>query len=510
MASRRVSGSASLAWWAGAWLAAVVLGCSGEAAPPDLAIGQRVPFPTTEWTVRTPEEMGMNSAELEKARAYAFQPEMNTQGIVVLRGGAIVAEWYADDRDGDSYAASWSMAKSFASALIGIAIDEGLITSVEQPMKDFIPAWSGQAKGDISLRSVLWMQSGLNFREDYSDLSSEIVRMSTFSDGLSVAQSLQPRTEPDTQWYYSSGDTELLSGVIESVTGITATEYAQQKLFAPIGMDSAQWWTDPAGHTYTYCCIDATVRDFARFGLLFLRDGNWDGAQVISNAWVKESTTTRASIYPGYAYQWWTAESNTTVDFPVDMYSAQGLDTQRILVIPSLDLVIAKNTLYTKPPGAPTTSGFGWTLTFQPRGQLQYGTEEPLLWEDAVFVSHVINAIDGSKKLPAEPSAMPGTSPSDPALCKQRLQEVATTYCEEVQGCGCDACPVQMLDCAGVPACEAIMKCSFDAGCGGIDCLTPCQDVIQANGGVDGAGVQLGLAAVECAVQANGCASACP
>jgi len=509
MALRLVNGS-RLAWVTATCCAVLGIGCAEDDASTNLAIGQRVPFPTAEWTVRTPEQMGMNSDELDKARDYAFQPEMNTQGIVILRGGAIVAEWYAEDRDGDSYAASWSMAKSFASALVGIAIDEGLIASVEQPMKDFIPDWNGQPKGDISLRSVLWMQSGLNFREDYADLSSEIVQMSTFGDGLGVALSLQPRAEPDTQWYYSSGDTELLSGVIESVTGMTATEYAQQKLFAPIGMNSAQWWTDPAGHTYTYCCVDATVRDFARFGLLFLRDGNWDGNQVVSSAWVKESTTTRASIYPGYAYQWWTAESNTTVDFPVDMYSAQGLDTQRILVIPSLDLVIAKNTLYTKPPGEPTTSGFGWTLTMQPRGQLQYGTKEPLLWEDAVFVSHVINAINGSEKLPAEPSALPGTSPNDPVLCKQRMQEVATNYCEEVQGCACDKCPVEILDCAGVPACEAIMKCAFEAGCGGIDCLTPCQDVIQENGGVDGAGVQLGLSAVECSAQANNCPTACP
>ena len=368
-----------------------------------------------DWTVKSPDEMGMDASILEEARAYAFEPSMNTQGIVIVRGGAIVAEWYSEDRDKDSWAASWSMAKSFASALIGIAIDEGLIQSVEQPMKDFFPEWDGQAKGDITLRSVLWKQSGLDFREDYSDLTSEISMMSVQANGLGVAKNLQPRVEPDTSWYYSSGDTELLSGVIEAVTGKTATEYAQEKLFAPIGMSPAHWWTDPAGHTYTYCCIDTTTRHFARFGLLFLRNGDWDGRQVISADWVKVSTTNLASTYSGYAYQWWTADANTSVAFPPDMYSAQGLDTQRIIVIPSLDLVIAKNTWYTKPPGEPTTSGLGWALTFQPReggGITQYYTKEPLLWEDSVFVSKVVNSIEGSTKIQAEPSAVPGTSPA--------------------------------------------------------------------------------------------------
>lgn len=486
------------------------LGCSEEATK-NLAIGQKVPFPTPTWTMRTPEEMGMDSAELEKARQYAFQPEMNTQGIVIIRGGALVAEWYADGKDENSWAASWSMAKSFASALIGIAIDEGLITSVEQPMKDFFPEWDGMPKGDITLRSVLWMQSGLNFREDYSDTSSEIVAMSTFGNGLQVAKDLQPRVDPDTSWYYSSGDTELLSGVIEAVTGKTATEYAREKLFSSIGMSPADWWTDPAGHTYTYCCIDTTVRDFAKFGLLFLRGGNWDGTQVISNAWVTESTTNLASTYPGYAYQWWTAAANTSVDFPHDMYSAQGLDTQRIIVIPSLDLVIAKNTLYTKPSGPATTSPLGWTLRFQPRGQLPSGTLAPLLWEDSVFVSHVINAIGGSTKLPTVPAITPGNSPDDPQLCRSTVQALTGTgFCEEAHGCVCDHCAVQALDCAAVPECAEIMKCALAVGCGGIDCLTPCQDVIQENGGVDGAGVQLGLLTVECSVQTNGCPTTCP
>ena len=223
----------------------LALGCSEPNE--SLALGQRVPFPKPDWTLKTPEAMGMNSAELEKARQYAFQPDMNTQGIVIIRGGALVAEWYADGKDETSWAASWSMAKSFTSALIGIAIDEGRITGVEQPMKDFFPEWNGQAKGDISLRSVLWMQSGLNFREDYSDTSSEIVAMSTFGDGLQVAKDLQPRAAPDTDWYYSSGDSELLSGVIEAVTGGTATDYAKDKLFGPIGMTPSDWWTDPDG-----------------------------------------------------------------------------------------------------------------------------------------------------------------------------------------------------------------------------------------------------------------------
>jgi len=487
----------------------------------ELAIGQQVDYPTDGWTVVDPSEMSMAQADLDKAMEYAFGEGMNTQGVVIIRGGAIVAERYADERDQDSPATSWSAAKSFASALIGIAKDDGLIDASDQPMGEFLSGWQDSAKGDIPLRSVLTMQSGLDFIEDYSDTDSEMVQLASAPDALEFAMGLEPARDPDTNWYYSSGDTMLLSGVIESATGMNAGQYARARLFDPIGMDSATWWTDQSGHSMTYCCVDSTTREFAKFGLLFLRNGHWDGEQVVSQQWVRESTQTLATNYDGYAYQWWASAANTAVDFPSDMYSAQGLDTQRIIVIPSLDLVIAKNTLYDKPDReevASGTLGQGWLLDIQPRGGsgtddflmksgLDFlvgtirvpGTQAPLLWEDAVFVSHIINAIEGSAKLPAEPSVLVGTFDDDPAACRELAGDGYGEYCEAMHGCMCDECGQQFFECDGVPQCAAIIACALEVQCRGIGCLTPCEEVIQESGGVDGAGVQLALSLSECA-----------
>src|SRR5688572_13084297 len=110
--------------------------------------------PRWDWPVATPEDQQMDSATLDGARAYAFQPGKNTQGVVVTRRGTLVAEWYADDRDATSYAASWSMAKSFTSALVGIAIEEGHIPSVDAPLVDYYPEWAGSPRDQIRIEHV--------------------------------------------------------------------------------------------------------------------------------------------------------------------------------------------------------------------------------------------------------------------------------------------------------------------------------------------------------------------
>jgi CubicO group peptidase (beta-lactamase class C family) len=466
-------------------------------------------FPTQRWTVRTPEEMGMDSAILQGACDYAMSPGMNTQGVVVVRGGAIVAECYAPDRDAESYAASWSAAKSFSSTLIGIAIDEGLIDGVHVPMKTFFPEWEESPKGDIPLESVLWMQSGLDFAEDYSDLGSHIIQLSFTSDALGFALDLDVRQAPNTRWYYSSGDTQLLDGVIQRTAGVTSDDYARQKLFDPIGMHSAQWWRDGTDNTFTYCCMDAPTREFAKFGLLFLHEGNWGGRQVVSADWVREATTNRATLYEGYSYQWWTVESDTSWPLPSDLYMARGLDGQAIYVIPSLDLVVAKNTLYTKPDGDPVAP-MGWIPKFTPRGITPNGTigpQCPAIFENAGLLAPIINSIEGAPRVDFTPTFC-GQSPNDPALCReQAAAERYGAFCEEMHGCVCDACAVEFLDCDGNEACANIMACALETGCRGIGCMETCVDVIQANGGTEGAGAQLAMHLSECTLV---CPTSCP
>lgn len=313
------------------------------------------PVPGDEWTVVEPEAAGMDPEQLALAEDYAFAPELHTQAVVVVRHGEIVHERYADGADEDSWAASWSMAKSFSSALVGIALDEGLIPSVDEPMTTYIPEWAGTERASMTLRHVLQMSSGLAWNEDYDPTAgpSDIVSMVVgAADQLEYATTREPEVAPGTRWAYSSGDSMLLSTVLQQATGRSAGEYAQEKLFDPIGMGPVDWWTDAEGHTLTYCCIDTTSRSFARFGLLYLHDGAWGDRQVVPEAWVEESLTPVAD-QERYGYQWWLGFADDVEGIPDDAFRAQGLDGQWIYVVPSLDLVVVRNGTYVKSPDEP-------------------------------------------------------------------------------------------------------------------------------------------------------------
>lgn len=311
------------------------------------------PMPADEWEVASPEEHGMDPATLEGARDYAFADGMNTQGVVVVHDGEIVAEWYDEGADEGSWAASWSMAKSFTSALVGIAIEDGLIPGVDEPMTTWFPEWEGTDRQAITLRDVLQMSSGLDWVENYSPeavAESDIIEMVLFQpDQLAYASGRPAANEPGSEWSYSSGDTMLLSGVLEQSTGMPVHEYARQEIFEPLGMDQADWWRDARGHTLTYCCLDTTSRGFARFGLLYERRGTWGDEQVVPEAWVEESLEPAAASEGNYGYQWWLGEDE---ELP-DTFSARGHDGQYIYVIPSLDLVVVRNGTYVKDPGPP-------------------------------------------------------------------------------------------------------------------------------------------------------------
>jgi CubicO group peptidase (beta-lactamase class C family) len=202
------------------WVAFV--GCSDDStSTPDEAPPE--PVPGRDWEVQSPEEQGLDPALLDEARTYAFSPGMNTQAVVVVHGGVIVAEWYAEVADKDSWAASWSVAKSFTSALIGIAIADGLIPSVDEPMITYYPDWKGTEREAMTLRDVLQMSSGLDWVEDYDPAAifeSDIIQLVLGEEDQLRYPSARPaKVEPGSAWNYSSGDTMLLSGVLEQATG---------------------------------------------------------------------------------------------------------------------------------------------------------------------------------------------------------------------------------------------------------------------------------------------------
>ncbi|MFM8410792.1 MAG: serine hydrolase domain-containing protein [Alphaproteobacteria bacterium] len=368
-------------------VASSLVACGDTSSSP--GVGSALRWPGAEWAQVDPASVGMDATLLDGARDYAFRPERNTQGVVVVKDGAIVAEWYAPNRDASSLGTSWSMGKSFGSTLVGIAIDQGLISGLDEPLSRFFPDWQGDPRGEIRLRDLLQMRSGLKWNEALDDAYFHAVELDQL--GSSLARPLV--REPGTFWNYSSADSMLMSGVIQSATGRTAGEFAKENLFGPIGMD-ADWWIDGSSHTMTYCCVDATPRDFARFGLLFGRGGSWNGREVVSRGWVDQATTPQDAS-PFYGLQWWTDISATVAGKPVRAFVARGLHTQNIYVFPELDLVVVRNGMYTRlGNGEPVRVGSNYL-----------GTLGPATWEDDKFLEPILKSLDPTAD--ASPFAAP-------------------------------------------------------------------------------------------------------
>ena len=350
--------------------------------------------PDGTWAVGEPDEQGMDAAGLEAARSYAFQDGKNTQGVVVVRHGTIVGEWYAPGADAESWAASWSVGKSVASALVGIAIGEGRIPSIDEPMTTYFPEWADRGLGDVTLRDVLEMSSGLAWQESYSpsDLqTSDVIQMVVDQrDQLAYAASRRKDVPPGTQFNYTSGGSMLLSGVLEQATGMPPDAYAKEKLWDPIGVTRVDMWRDAEGHTLTYCCVDTTTRDFARFGLLYLNDGTWGSEQVVPKEWVADSVKGSRAAPELYGLQWWLDD---VAGVPDDMFIAKGHDGQYIYVISSLDLVVVRNGSYTKFAGPPV--GDPNLFVRYPSGGLVpgQGTTPPDQWDHAAFLGPIVDSI---------------------------------------------------------------------------------------------------------------------
>lgn len=336
-----------------AWLGACAQSVAPDAPRTPIDAGQ-----AHEWISAAPAAVGLDAAVLEAARAYGFQEEFYTQAILVVRHGYLAAEWYAEGSGRDALAASWSVGKSFTATLIGMAIAEGKIEGVDVPMTTFIPAWKDSGRAAITLKDVLAMSSGLDWVEDYEELNagsgaSDIMEMVLVDDPLRVALEQPVLHPPGEVWSYSSGDTMLLGHVLRQATGKTAADLASEKLAGPMHFRNLRWWRDAHGDTYTFCCVDATARDFAKFGQLYLQRGVWGGEQLVPAAWIDAATSPQARANPGYGYQWWLnhpeAADGNWPSLPASTYFALGHNGQYIAVFPELDMVVVRLGQYIVP-----------------------------------------------------------------------------------------------------------------------------------------------------------------
>ena len=359
-------------------------GGGGSSTPANPPIVQ-LPNPSTStwpdgsWEVVDPSKVNMDQAKLQQALDYAFEDSRNTQAVVVIRHGVIVAEKYSDGENRFSLATSWSSAKSFTSALIGLALDQGYINSVDDKVCSYLSNWNcdevvclslgcPKSRAEISIRDLLEMRSGLE-DENIGGLSI----YSSADDQLFFALNRTGIKTSGTEFLYSNSDSMILSGVLETATGMSAKEFAERDLFSSIQM-TGDWWSDKAGHTMTYCCIDATSRDFARFGLLFARNGMWNENQIITPEWVSESTSPAEGL-SYYGLHWWVYPST-------NFFAAQGLHTNDIWVNQSLDLVVVRNSDFTR-----------YGTESVRTGSNIHSTQAPGSWNNTEFLSYIVESI---------------------------------------------------------------------------------------------------------------------
>lgn len=308
----------------------------------------QVVYPVPDWSVEDPAAHGIDPAGLDAA-AEAAEAE-GSHCLVVVRHGAIVAEHYWQGKDEASTDKSFSVAKSYTSALVGIALARGDIQSLDQRASDFVPAWQGTEHEGITIRHLLTMTSGLHW-----DVFSDYVSMATLAwDQSDYAVDLDVDEPAGTTWQYHNGGVQIFEPVFRGATGMSIEAYAAQHLWGRIG-SNATWNHDPTQHPTTYAHVLATCRDHARFGYLFLRGGVWADGPVIPAEYVAEALTPSQDMNRAYGYLWWLngqtpalnpfgqLKDGTIAPFaPPDLFAARGFGDQFIDVIPSLDLVIVR------------------------------------------------------------------------------------------------------------------------------------------------------------------------
>jgi CubicO group peptidase (beta-lactamase class C family) len=286
-----------------------------------------------------------NLQKIEPAELAAFD-SFGTTAFIVIRDKKIIHEEYWDGTTDTTRSNSFSAAKSIVSLLIGCLIDEGKIKSLDQPITDFLPDFKNSNGFNLRLKDLLTMSSGLDWDEGYSSLFSPTTEAYYGSHLADQVLALNVKQEPGKVFNYQSCNTQLLSLVIEKVSGKTLSEFASEKLWKPLGAEHpAMWSLDRAdGVEKGYCCFNSTATDFARIGQMVLDSGQFNNQQVVSKSYLKEATSP-ATWLKGenggpldyYGYQFWmlTHKGHKVV-------YARGILGQYIFIIPSVDAVVVR------------------------------------------------------------------------------------------------------------------------------------------------------------------------
>ena len=273
------------------------------------------------------------------AEVDAFMAKQNVAGLIVVRDGKVLLERYARALTREGRWTSFSVAKSFTSTLVGAAIRDGFIKSVDEPVTRYIPELVGSGYDGVTIAQLLTMTSGVRWNEDYTDPTSDVARMFSapvpagMDPTVAYMRTLPRESTPGEKWVYKTGETNLIGVLVRNATKKPLATYLSETVWKRYGMESdAYWMTDQTGQEVSGCCLSVSLRDYARMGMLALEGGKG----IVRPDWFPQATAAKASVGRpgyGYGYQWWT--------YPEGRYGANGIFGQNILVDPSRRLVIA-------------------------------------------------------------------------------------------------------------------------------------------------------------------------
>jgi CubicO group peptidase (beta-lactamase class C family) len=303
------------------------------------------PSPTPHQFKRSTTPQGPKTISIGDKKNQPFEKvlkDSKTVAFLVIRNDSILYDHYTNGHSAKAISASFSMAKSVTSMLIGIAIQEGKIKSVKDPVTNYLPELKENGFEQVTIEHLLQMTSGLKYTESYYSPFSDAAKQYYGLNLRKHALRSKLKSEPGKQFKYASGTTQLLGQVLErAIAPQTITSYLQEKVWHPAGMNSAGSWSidqKKDGMEKTFCCINATAEDFARLGRVFLYEGAPDGRQIVSADWVKASTivdSTHGSVWY-YQYQWWIG-SETNGD-----YYMNGHLGQFVYVYPKKNLMMVR------------------------------------------------------------------------------------------------------------------------------------------------------------------------
>ncbi len=339
-----------------------------------------VVFPEKVWESKMPDSVGIESEKVEYLFDLAFQDQA-TQSAVLIKNGYIIKERYSESFDQESYGTSWSMAKSFYAALIGISIDRGEINSLDDKVSNYVDYYNDE-RSEITIRQILNMTSGLDFPEN------EHESMFFRHDQIAYVKDVGVEKLPEQVFEYNNVNSMIVGEILKNATGISAEILLEDRIFKPIGIDKFTLWKDGTGNPMTYCCIDMSARDYSRFGLLFSRKGKWHNEQIISENYVNETFTP----YWGQTPNWWTDENRgyslhwwiSKYDDDAKIFNASGKFGQYIFVDHENDIIFTRITKYHPMPGSQQNWGF-----------LKYiDVDNVDLWIDVLRFLHGIGIID--------------------------------------------------------------------------------------------------------------------